>query len=85
MNASDAEMVIESEVIKLLEGCLSVAHREISGSSRLVEDLSADSVDIVEVAIAVDEAFNIELSSHQIAEWKTVVDVVASVVEARAQ
>lgn len=76
---SVAEATTESKVIRLLAGYFSKAHQKISSSSRLVEDLNADSVDIVEVVMIVEEAFNVELSTSQVAEWRSVVDIVNSI------
>ncbi|MEH6353718.1 acyl carrier protein [Pseudomonas sp. 3JA] len=83
MNTSVAEAAIETEVIRLLAGYFPAAQRTISGSSRLVEDLNADSVDVVEIVMIVDEAFHVELSSSQVAEWKSVTDIVNSIVRGR--
>ncbi|WP_210643616.1 phosphopantetheine-binding protein [Pseudomonas sp. Tri1] len=79
MNAPVVNICVESRVIQLLSGYFSVMQYKINSHSRLVEDLNADSVDIVEVIVIMDEAFNIELSSSQVAEWRTVVDIVNSI------
>ncbi|WP_092223023.1 phosphopantetheine-binding protein [Pseudomonas sp. NFACC08-1] len=76
---SVVEAAVEPNVIRLLAEYFSKAHREICRSSRLVEDLKADSVDIVEVVMIIEGAFNIELSSNQVAEWRSVVDIVKSI------
>ncbi|WP_350356200.1 phosphopantetheine-binding protein [Pseudomonas sp. G2-4] len=44
-----------------------------------MEDLNVDSVDIVEIVMTVEEAFNVELSSSQVAEWRSVNDIVNSI------
>ncbi|MDP9781096.1 phosphopantetheine-binding protein [Pseudomonas fluorescens] len=79
MNTPVVNICVESRVIQLLSGYFSVMQYKINSRSRLVEDLNADSVDIVEVIVIMDEAFNIELSSSQVAEWRTVVDIVNSI------
>ncbi|SCW64715.1 acyl carrier protein [Pseudomonas sp. NFACC48-1] len=83
MGASVTEMCIESEVIKLLSGYFSTIQRKISRHSRLVEDLNLDSVDVVEIIMIVDEAFNVELPSHEVEAWRSVADIIHSVEAAR--
>ncbi len=46
------------------------------GESRLIEDLGADSLDCVSLAIALEDEFGIELSDDQISDLVTVGDVV---------
>ncbi|WP_413794735.1 MULTISPECIES: acyl carrier protein [unclassified Pseudomonas] len=83
MSVSIAEGCVDTGVIKLLSRCFSTRQREITRHSRLVEDLQMDSVDVVEVAMRVDDAFCVELSSDQVAGWRSVGDIVASVLEAK--
>ncbi|WPN65299.1 MULTISPECIES: acyl carrier protein [Pseudomonas] len=82
MNQPSAGVCIDSEVMKLLSDYFSLASRKLGRSSRLIEDLSADSVDVIEIIMIIDEVFGVELSSEQIIEWRTVADVVYSVAEA---
>ncbi|WP_445261734.1 phosphopantetheine-binding protein [Pseudomonas sp. RL_5y_Pfl2_73] len=67
--------------MKLLSDYFLSERQNISRNSRLIEDLSADSVDIVELVMIFEGAFNIELSSGQIAGWRTVSDIVNTVME----
>jgi acyl carrier protein len=46
---------------------------------RLVEDLNADSLDMVEVAMAIEEVFEREISDDELSGWTTVGDIVATV------
>jgi acyl carrier protein len=41
---------------------IDAAKQKLDGSSRLISDLGADSLDIVEVVMAIEEAFKIEIS-----------------------
>ena len=83
MSASVTEMCIEPEVVKLLSGFFSTTQRKISSHSRLVEDLNVDSVDVVEIIMMVEEAFNVELPSHEVEAWRSVADIIHSVEAAR--
>ncbi|WP_212796862.1 phosphopantetheine-binding protein [Pseudomonas sp. St316] len=82
MSLPAVEGCVEFQIIKLLSGYFS-ASRSISGCSRLVEDLCADSVDVVEIVMMIDETFNVELSSRQVAQWRSVADIVNSLVESQ--
>lgn len=49
---------------------------KVTLESNIVEDLGADSLDIVEMLMALEEEFNITLSDETCAELKTVQDIV---------
>ncbi|WP_458130710.1 phosphopantetheine-binding protein [Pseudomonas sp. R3-41] len=77
------EEVAERELIKLLSGYFRTNKQEVVGCSRLVEDLGADSIDMVEVTMIVEQVFDITLLSEQVEGWRTVADIVSSVVGTR--
>ncbi|MEE3420146.1 MAG: acyl carrier protein [Lachnospiraceae bacterium] len=52
---------------------------EITESSDLFKDLKADSLDAVELVMAVEEAFDIEVPDEDMANLHTVADIVAYV------
>ena len=49
----------------------------ISLSTSLTEDLEADSIDAVEVIMALEDAFGIEIPDEDAANFKTVADIVS--------
>ena len=49
----------------------------IKPESRLREDLDLDSIGLVEAIVLVEEAFKVKVSQQDVAELKTVADVVA--------
>ncbi len=51
---------------------LEVDQSEIEAATRFRDDLDADSLDLVEVVLALEEKFGIEISDDQIAGVKTV-------------
>ncbi|WP_371260956.1 phosphopantetheine-binding protein [Pseudomonas sp. P97.38] len=69
---------MESRIIELFSGYFLKAEK-ISGCSRLIEDLNADSMDFVELAMIVDEVFELVLAPSEIAGWRTVSDVISTV------
>lgn len=73
---------MESRVKRLLADLFSISGLKINNCSRLVEDLNADSVDIVELVMVAEVEFKVVLSSKDVEGWKTVGDVVDSIAEA---
>ena len=63
-------------VKKIVKEQLGVEEDEIQMSSTFVDDLGADSLDIVELIMAFEEEFSIEIPDEQAEKIKTVEDVV---------
>ena len=63
-------------VKKIVVEQLSVEPDEVQMSSTFVDDLGADSLDIVELIMAFEEEFNIEIPDEKAEKIKTVEDVV---------
>ena len=78
MVVPDADQV-ETRVCQILTARLGMPLAEITDQARLVDDLGMDSLDAVELAIAMEREFRIELSDDQIAKLQTVGDIVALV------
>lgn len=55
---------------------LSVDEEEITLESNLIEDLGADSLDVVELVMAFEEEFNVEISDEEANSLHTVQDIV---------
>ena len=51
--------------------------REVKPTDRFVEDLGADSLDCVELVMAFEEEFGLEISDEELAKFKTPGDVTA--------
>ena len=49
---------------------------EVTMEATLAEDLGMDSLDAVEVVMALEEAFGISIEEDKVAEFKTVKDIV---------
>jgi acyl carrier protein len=64
------------QVKKIVKEQLGVEEDEIQMSSTFVDDLGADSLDIVELIMAFEEEFNIEIPDEKAEKIKTVEDVV---------
>lgn len=72
-------MNIESKIKNILQEQLNVDADYIKNESTLVEDLGADSLDIVEIIMTLEETFDIEISDEDIKEHH--IDTVNSVID----
>ncbi|NLZ94079.1 MAG: acyl carrier protein [Firmicutes bacterium] len=68
-------MDVFTQVKGLISDQLSVDEDEITMETSF-EDLNADSLDIVELVMAIEEKFNLEISDDEVENIKTVGDVV---------
>ncbi len=66
----------EGRVKQILTKRVGIPPEEIQLDAKLVDDLGLDSVDLVELTIAAEREFNIEISDEQMKEILTVGDVV---------
>lgn len=64
------------QVKKIVVEQLGAEADEVQMSSTFVDDLGADSLDIVELIMAFEEEFNIEIPDEKAEKIKTVEDVV---------
>ncbi len=68
--------MIFEKVQELLAEQLSCDPDEITMDSELKEELGADSLDAVELAMALEEEYDIELQDEDLDRFKTVGDIV---------
>jgi acyl carrier protein len=67
---------VETKVKSIIAEQLGVSEGEIKIESSFVEDLGADSLDIVELVMAMEEEFDVEIPDDQAENIKTVKDAV---------
>jgi acyl carrier protein len=67
---------VETKVKSIIAEQLGVSEGEIKIESSFVEDLGADSLDIVELVMAMEEEFDVEIPDDQAESIKTVKDAV---------
>ena len=74
---------IEEKVITIIKSQLSGKENinDISLSTDISSDLEADSLDVVELVMALEEEFSIDISDDSVEKLKTVGDVVKHVQE----
>ena len=67
---------IEAKVKSIIADQLGVAEDEIKMESSFIEDLGADSLDIVELVMAMEEEFEVEIPDEEPENIKSVVDAI---------
>ncbi|MBL7179695.1 MAG: acyl carrier protein [Pseudomonadota bacterium] len=68
-------MSIEDKVKKIIAEKLSVDLEEVVPQASFVDDLGADSLDLVELIMSMEEEFDIEISDDEAEKLVTVQDV----------
>lgn len=76
------------EVVEAMKGVLAselnVDRDKVTADARFKEDLDADSLDLVEVVLALEERFSVEIPDEEIAGVKTVGEAADLVVTKQA-
>ena len=65
-------MSVEERVIAIVAEQLSIGADEIKNESSFIDDLGADSLDTVELVMALEEEFDIEISDDEAENISTV-------------
>ncbi len=72
------------KVKEVLAEELSVELDEITADSDLREDLDADSLDMVQLVMALEDEFGVEIDNNEIKDVRTVADIVSFIEKKRA-
>ncbi|MBI5468539.1 MAG: acyl carrier protein [Deltaproteobacteria bacterium] len=67
---------VENKVKKIIIDQLDVTEEEVTSQASFVDDLGADSLDTVEMVMAFEEEFSIEIPDEDAEKIKTVKDAV---------
>jgi acyl carrier protein len=76
MNQEEAMAGIEERVKSIIIEQLGVAEEEVVPEASFVDDLGADSLDLVELTMAFEEEFGIEIPDEEAAKLRTVGDAI---------
>jgi acyl carrier protein len=68
-------MAVQNKVIKIIEEQLGVDPDRVKPEASFIDDLGADSLDIVELVMAMEEEFDIEIPDEDAEKLRTVQDV----------
>ncbi|RMG11224.1 MAG: acyl carrier protein [Deltaproteobacteria bacterium] len=69
-------MSVESKVKSIIAEQLGISEDTIKPDSAFIEDLGADSLDIVELVMAMEEEFEVEIPDEEAENIKTVADAI---------
>jgi acyl carrier protein len=67
---------LETKVKEIICAQLEVSPEQVKGAASFVDDLKADSLAVVELVLALEEAFKIEIPDEDTEQIKTVQDAV---------
>ena len=67
---------VETKVKEIISEQLGVGQDEVTPDASFIEDLGADSLDIVELVMALEEEYDMEISDEEAEKIRTVQDVV---------
>lgn len=74
--------MVYEKLVQIIEEQLSVSSDQISKESSFQKDLDADSLDVVELIMAIEDEFDLEIPDDEAEHIKTVQDAV-TYIEAR--
>ncbi len=66
---------------KIVSEVLNVDPREITPETTFADDLGADSLDLLQIVMGMEEAFNVKLEEEELADIVTVADAITKIRE----
>jgi acyl carrier protein len=76
-----AEKSVEERVKEIIVEQLGVNPEQVTPNAKFIEDLGADSLDTVELVMAFEEEFNVEVPDEEAEKLQTVGDVIRYIEE----
>lgn len=67
----------------ILKDVLAVDKSEVGLDTKFVDDLGADSLDVFQIVLGIEEAFNVEITDEDVEKIVTVGDAVNAIKKAR--
>jgi acyl carrier protein len=69
-------MKFEEKVMDIIVEQLDVEREQCVPEASFIEDLGADSLDLVELIMAMEENFNVQISDEELEKIRTIQDVI---------
>ncbi|MBE6783190.1 MAG: acyl carrier protein [Ruminococcaceae bacterium] len=69
------------KIKKIISEQFAISEDEISEDTVLMEDLDADSLDLIDLAMSLEDCFEVEVPDEELENFKTVGDIVKFVEE----
>jgi acyl carrier protein len=69
-------MTLEEKVIAIIMEQLDVTHEECRLEASFIDDLGADSLDLVELIMEMEENFGIEIADNELEKIRTIQDAI---------
>ncbi len=76
---------LETRIRTIVAEQLGVDMAELSAHASILDDLGADSLDVVEMVMSLEEEFDIEVPDEDVEEMRTISDVERYIVRAVAE
>ncbi|MHB8910234.1 MAG: acyl carrier protein [Syntrophales bacterium] len=68
-------MTLEEKVISIITEQLDVTREECVPAASFIDDLGADSLDLVELIMEMEETFDIQIADNELEKIRTIKDV----------
>ncbi len=78
-------MSVESKMVDIIANQLSVPKEKVVPEASFVDDLGADSLDLVELVMAMEEEYGIEIADEEAEKMQTVQDAINYIKEHAGQ
>jgi len=77
----DSDTDIDRQIKELICEQLGAKEEDVTNSANIIDDLGADSLDTVELIMAIEEQFNIEIPDEEADNITTVGDIISYIAE----
>ena len=66
---------MKDKIVEIIANQLGIDHGDVTPEASVVDDLGADSLDVVELVMALEEEFNLEIPDEEAEKIKSVSDI----------
>ena len=75
MNEAQLDSTIQDRIYEIIATGLKIDRQKITPTSRFIDDLGADSLDLVELIMALEEEFELDISEDEAEKFKNIQDI----------